>query len=291
MLFGAHVSAAGGVFNAPLNAAEIGCEVFQFFTRSPQGGPVPPLTPEIVALFKKNCKSAGQKEWYVHAPFFINFASVNPRVYHASISVIRQELERSNLLGAKYLMAHLGSYNGLGKEKGFKQLIEGLDKMLHDYGRDVARYVSTTNDEPTQFLVEISAGAGEIIGDEFGEIAEIVNHPKLKKYNIGVCFDTQHAFGSGYDLRTPIAVAETLRQFDQTIGLAKLKLSHCNDSKPALGSHKDRHEHIGQGQIGLAGFEAILNNKDFKKINFICETEHDLIKEDIKTLKNIRDNK
>ena len=130
MYFGAHVSIAGGLPNAPLNAAEIGCEVFQIFTRSPQGGWVAPLNEKIAAEFKTNCKKAKQKEWVIHAPYFINFASANPRIKHASITVIREELERGSMLGAAYLMAHLGSYKDLGEEKGFIQLVDGLAEML-----------------------------------------------------------------------------------------------------------------------------------------------------------------
>ncbi len=275
MIFGAHVSIAGGVFNAPLNAAAIGCEVFQMFTRSPQGGSVPELTPEIVSLFKTNCKLAGQREWYVHCPYFINFASSNPRIKHGSISVVRQELERASLLGAAYVMAHLGSYKDLGEEKGFVQLIGGLAEMLKGYRGSA------------QFLIEIAAGAGAVIGDTFEAIAKIIHQPKLKKFNIGVCYDIQHGFASGYDVRTPEAVKKTFDAFDKIIGLEKLKMFHCNDSKVEFNSHKDRHEHIGDGQIGRAGFKAILSDTRLKDKNFILETEHDKVREDLRTLKEI----
>lgn len=276
MLFGAHVSIAGGIFNAPLNAAKIGCEVFQMFTRSPHGGPVNPITPEIAALFKQNMQLCAQRECYIHAPYFINYASANNRIRYGSVAVIRQELERGSLLGAKYVMVHLGSFKDLGEKNGFKQLVAGLDETLKGYRGN------------TQFLIEITAGAGAVIGDTFEELAEIIYHPKLKKYDIGVCWDTQHAFASGYDCRTPEAVKKTLAAFDKTIGLEKLKLAQCNDSKTEFGSHKDRHEHIGEGHIGRAGFKAILNNKDFQKINFVLETEHDKVVQDLEILKNIR---
>lgn len=276
MLFGAHVSIAGGLPNAPLNAAKIGCEVFQMFTRSPQGGWVPPCDAKVAREFKANCKKAKQKEWVVHTPYFINFASANPRIYHASITVVRQELERASLLGAKYLMTHLGSYKDLGHDRGLKQLTAGLAEMLKGYRG------------ATQFLIEISAGAGDIIGDTFEEIAEIVNEPKLKKYDIGVCYDTQHGFASGYDIRTPAAVDATLKKFDDTIGLNKLKMSHCNDSLTELGSRKDRHAHIGDGLIGLGGFQALLADQRVKNLNFFLETEPDGVKNDLKILKKIR---
>lgn len=279
MFFGAHVSIAGGLDNAPLNAAAIGCEVFQMFTRSPQGGWVPPCDEKIAKIFQANCKKAKQKEWYVHTPYFINFASVNNRIRYGSINVVRQELERASLLGAKYLMTHLGSYKNLGKEKGYKQLIEGLTEILKDYKGQA------------EFLIEISAGSGEIIGDTFEAIAEIIQHPKLKRHNIGVCYDTQHGFASGYDIRTKQAIDKTLKEFDNAIGLKNLKLVHGNDSQVELGSHKDRHAHIGEGLIGRPGFTAWLNNAKLKQVNFILETNHDKIKKDLKILKNIRDKK
>ncbi len=276
MLFGAHVSIAGGLTNAPKNAADIGCEVFQMFTRSPQGGFVAPLDEKIAAVFKSLCKKYNQKEWVVHTPYFINFASANKRIYHASITVVREELERASLLGAKYLMTHLGSYKDLGHDAGLEQLVAGLDEMLADYK------------STTQFLIEISAGSGEIIGDTFEEIAEVVHHPKLKKYDIGVCYDTQHGFASGYDIRTPETIAATWKKFDKTIGLEKLKLSHCNDSKTELGSHKDRHENIGAGLIGQKGFEGLLAHPAMKNINFILETDPEGVVKDLELLKKIR---
>ncbi|NQU83263.1 MAG: deoxyribonuclease IV [Parcubacteria group bacterium] len=276
MLFGAHVSIAGGLSNAPLNAAQIGCEVFQFFTRSPRGGKPPALTDEVLKQFLDNCKKYKQKEWYVHTPYFINFASANPRIKHGSISVVREELERASLLKAKYLMTHLGSYKDLGEEKGFIQLVDGLDKMLDGYKGS------------TQFLIEISAGAGKIIGDDFEEIGKIIKHPKLKKYKIGVCYDTQHGFASGYDIRTKQAINKTLEDFDKYIGLKNLKLSHINDSKVELGSNRDRHEHIGKGMIGLDGFTALLNDDRVRNVNFVLETKHNSVEEDLSILKKIR---
>ncbi len=276
MLFGAHVSIAGGIFNAPLNSAKIGAEVFQFFTRSPQGGPTPPITRDTTLVFKQNCKLLGIPSWYVHAPYIINFASANNRVRYGSINIIREDLERASLLDAKCLMAHLGSYKDLGEKEGFTKVIEGLEKVLNGYTGT------------TKFLIEISAGAGDIIGSSFEKIADIINHPDLKKYDLGVCFDTQHAFASGYDLRTSEAVKETFKKFDDVIGLSRLKLFHCNDSMIELGGKKDRHEHLGDGKIGLEGFRSILNLMRSRDIDYIIETEHNKIVEDLKIMKNFR---
>lgn len=276
MLIGAHVSAAGGVWNAPKNAADLKCECFQIFSRPPQGGHAPNLTEESVQKFKQEMKKF-KFDWFViHTPYFINFASQETRIRHGSSSVVREELERGNLLGAKYVMAHLGSFKEMGKKDGMKSVATGIDRALYGYSGK------------TEFLIEISAGAGAVIGDTFEELAEIIHHPDLEKYDIGICFDTQHAFASGYDLRTPESVDEVWKKAEGLLGKNRIKMSHCNDSAVELGGKKDRHEHIGAGEMGVQAFMAILEHKGFSKINFILETQHDKIKEDLKILKEIR---
>ena len=278
MLIGAHVSAAGGVWNAPKNATALGCEAFQIFSRPPQGGPATPITPEL----KKTFQAALQEhklEWFcIHTPYYINFASATTRIVKTSISVVRDELERGSALGAKYVMAHLGSFKDLGKEKGLAVLAAGLDEVLDGYKGS------------TQFLIEISAGAGAIIGDTFEEIAAITKHPRLKNYDIGVCFDTQHAFASGYDLRTTEGVDATWKKAEKLLGKNKIKMSHCNDSKVEFNSHRDRHEHIGKGYLGTDAFKHLFSHPGFGKLTFILETEHDSVMEDITLLKKIRKN-
>lgn len=279
MLIGAHVSIAGGIFNAPDSAAAVGAECFQMFTRSPQGGPAPKLTDEIVADFFARCTAHKITEWVVHAPYYINLASEKEFMRKSSVRVLREELERDSLIKAKYMMFHPGSAKAVGAQEGMKLVIENCRRMLDGY------------DGHTELLVEISAGAGEVIGDTFEEIAEILNAvdaDKSLKQKMNVCFDTQHAFGSGYDLRDAEAVHETFEKFDKLIGLSRLKMSHCNDSKIELGGHKDRHEHIGEGLIGLSGFKAIIAHPKLQHMNLFCETEHDKVAEDIKKLKKIR---
>jgi len=275
---GCHVSAAGGAFNAPKNAEALGCETFQIFTRPPMGGPAPKLTAEIIAQFKEGMKEYSYDTFVVHCPYFINFGSAKKNVFHGSSAVVREELERSSLLGAKYVMTHLGSFKDLGEEAGMKQAKEGLVKVLKGY------------EGSSEFLLEIAAGAGEVIGDTFEELAELME-PLVKLKNFGgICFDTQHAFSSGYDLRNPLAVAETFKRFDKIIGLKWLKMSHINDSKVDLGGKKDRHDHIGDGKIGEKGFLALLEFLSKKKLDLplILETEHDKVREDIEILKKLR---
>lgn len=258
MKLGGHVSIAGGVQNAPLRAAEKGFEVFQMFSRSPHGGKKQELTKEVIKEFKNNFKAGGFDEFYIHAPYFINFASTNPRIYNGSISAIRDELERGSLLGANYVIFHPGSGKDAGREKGIELIAKGLDKVLAGYTGS------------TELLIENAAGAGEIMGDTFEEIAAIMK--KMKHKNIGVCFDTCHAFASGYDLRTKAGVNKVIKNFDKIIGLNKLKMFHFNDSKKELNSNRDRHEVIGDGFIGKECFETLINHPKLKNVNATLET-------------------
>lgn len=280
MNIGCHVSIAGGIFNAPKQAHDFGCEVYQIFTRSPQGGPAPKLTPDILKQFQAENTKYGFTDWAVHTPYFINFASANPRIKNGSAAIIREELERSSLIGAKHLMTHLGSGKDVGNEAAMKMVIDGIGKALKGYTGSA------------KFCFEISAGAGSAIGSSFDDVGEMIrqiekNNKKLKN-TIGVCFDTCHAFAQGYDLRSAPAVKATLKEFDAKIGLERLEMFHGNDSKFGLGEHKDRHEHIGDGQIGKTGFAALLNHPKLKNRNIYLETEHDKVKQDIALLKKLR---
>ncbi len=278
MLFGAHVSIAGGVFNAPGNAAELGCEVFQCFTRSPQGGAAPELTEEVVKKFKNELKVHNQARFYVHAPYYLNLANPKKQIRSNTARIVREELERSSLLGATALMFHIGSAKNVDQKQAEKWVVEGLDKIMAGYKGS------------TKLLIENSAGAGMVMGDAFEEIARFIDRAKHGK-KIGVCLDTQHSFASGYDLRDKKSVNAVLRQFNTTIGLDKLVLIHANDSMTELDSHKDRHEHIGRGKIGKRGFEVLVKHPKLQEIDFILETPHHdggVIK-DIKLLKKLRE--
>lgn len=278
-LIGAHVSIAGGFGHAPANAEKLGCEVFQMFTRSPHGGSVPPIDENIAQSFQEALANHGYSTFVIHAPYFINLGSANPRIYNGSVGIIKNELERGSALGAKYVMFHPGSFKDLGEQKGMKQAQEAMQRILDGYKGT------------TEVLMEISAGAGSIIGDTFEELAELMSPVKKAHGFGGICFDTQHAFASGYDLRNKAVVEETMKKFDKIIGLKYFRMSHVNDSKVELGAHKDRHEHIGDGFIGSDGFAAFLEFLSGKKMNIplILETEHDKVSSDINQLKALRD--
>ncbi len=261
-----------GIQNAPQRAADLGCECFQFFTRSPQGGKAPELITELIQQFKLSCVKYKLRNIFVHTPYYINFASANNRIRYGSVSVVRDELERGSLLGAKYVMTHIGSAKELGQKEALAKTIEMLKKTLENYSGK------------TKLLLENSAGAGEIIGDDLAELKQIIDG--VASENIaGICLDTQHSFASGYDWRD---FNTTLKKIDQEIGLENIKLIHSNDSLTDCGSNKDRHAHIGQGKIGREAFEKIVKFAEKNNIDMICETEHDGVKEDIEILKSFR---
>jgi deoxyribonuclease-4 len=289
MKIGCHVSASGGLENAPIRARELDCETFQMFTRSPQGGKAAAITLESVEKFKQSMADSELSDFVVHAPYFVNFGSIEPRIYHGSISVIAEELQRADLLGAKYLMTHLGTYkeyidaDGNPTAEGQKKVLKALEEVMQKY-----------KGKTTKFLLEIAAGSGATVGSSFEQMAPLVD--VLKKYEGfgGICFDTQHAFASGYDISNAEGIKDTFKKFDRLIGLEHLRMSHMNDSKIELGGKKDRHDHIKDGIIGEKGFAEFLKfwKKQDKLLKddapLILETEHDKVAEDIKILKKLR---
>lgn len=278
---GCHVSIARGIENSPKIASELGCEVMQIFTRSPQGGKTPELKKTAIEKFKSDCKKYKIKNVYVHTPYYINLASKNNRVRYGSISAIRIELERASALGAKYVMTHLGSAKELGAEESLNKVIDGLKKVLDGYNG------------ATKLLIENSAGAGNIIGADFEEIGKILSAlkgnmsaklaPPLAGL-AGVCLDTQHSFASGYDWKNDFD--KNIKILGKNIGLKNVKLIHTNDSASEAGSRKDRHANIGDGKIGLEGFKKIARFAKKNKIDMICETAYPGVIQDIKILKD-----
>lgn len=281
---GLHVSAAGGVEKAPERAKEVGAECFQFFSRSPRGGGAPAISENAATTFREQCEELGM-ETYIHTPYYVNFASKNPKIYNGSTAVVREELERGSLLGVKYVVTHVGSAKDFVSDKKVKEApeealnlaVEGLKAIFADHPEGFA----------STLLLEISAGAGAVVGNTFEELAYLLKG--LGRADVHVCLDTCHMFASGYDLRDAAAVTTTLRTFDEVIGLERFKLLHVNDSKAELDGRTDRHEHIGQGKIGAEGFKSLFAHEATQDVNFILETKHDVgLSEDLAFLKKYR---
>lgn len=222
-------------------------------------------------------KEQGMDRFVVHAPYIINLASPSGKIRHSSISILRQELERSSTLGASYVMAHPGSHADQPLEDGIERVVDSLREILDGYQGD------------TQFLIEISAGAGSVLGDTFQEVGDMLRPVSSLPGFGGVCFDTCHAFASGYDFRTLETARKTLAEFDTHIGLKLLKLTHVNDSKVDLAGKRDRHEHIGDGYIGESGLGVLLGEHPFSSIDWILETEDEGRERDVAALQRIRE--
>ncbi len=273
------MSAAGGVHRAPERAQALGCEAFQFFSRSPRGGSAPPIPAESVAAFRAACRKE-KFESYIHAPYIVNFASSNKRIAHGSVAIVREELARGTLLGATYVMTHIGSARDLGGAAALKHVVERVRDIFDP--KDGGQYT-------TKLLLENSAGAGGSIGSAFEELAFILQG--VGRPDIGVCLDSCHCFAAGYDLRTPEAISATMALFTKHIPLSRFKLLHANDSKFGIGQKKDRHADIGDGELGVDTFRHLLAHPAFRRRNMILETpgEDTRRMQDVALLKRRRD--
>lgn len=275
-MIGAHVSAAGGASNAPKNAFLEKCETFQFFIGSPKSYRAPSIPEKEVSLFHELCAEYGFTKYFVHAPYLVNLASLTDRIRKGSIALLRANLEEANKVGVTGVMFHTGSgKDHPDKETALEMAVESINEVLDGY---------TGN---TKLLIENAAGAGATLGVTFTEIGFMLSRVSAKE-KMGVCIDTQHAFGSGYDWRDEKATAAALKEFSKEIGMSQLVVVQANDSKVECGSNKDRHEHIGDGEIGEETFARLINHPQLKKVPWILETEPEKRAHDIALLQGFR---
>lgn len=260
MKFGAHVSVSSGIFNAPQNGLESTCDVIQIFTKNQMQWKVPELTEDEIAKFKSEEKRTGVKAVCVHASYLINLGGFDAAKLRRSRQTFMVEMQRAEALGIPYLIVHPGSHMGKGEAAGIERIAESLDFVFEKYP-----------DFSLQVLLEATAGQGDNLGYRFEQLAAIRQRVKEAK-RVGYCIDTCHIFAAGYELRDGKGYRDTMRQLDEVLGAQHVGVIHANDSKRELGSRRDRHEHIGDGQIGLAGFSNLVNDSRFKQVPFIIET-------------------
>ncbi len=262
-------------------AERLGCETVQVFSRSPRGGKASALDPRDIEKTKEMFDRHSMWPLVVHVPYFLNLASADREKRLASVEILAEDLGRSEVLGAKYLVTHLGHLSP-GEEP---ESIEAIARVTKSIQEALEVYHG-----PVKILLENTAGQGREIGWRFEVIGAILE--SLPVDRVGACLDTCHAFAAGYDLASADAVEATLREFARYIGLDKLGVVHMNDSKGDLGSRLDRHEHIGQGKIGVEGFKAILGSSLLPPdIPGILETPQDSPEDDdrnVKMLKSLR---
>ena len=273
MQIGCHVSISGSIDKSVDNAVERECSAFQIFTRNPRGWHVKELTKEDINNFKSKLKASKIDRFATcaHMPYLPNLATPKEDGFEKSVKTLIDETKRCAQLGIPYLVTHLGSHLGTGDEAGIKKLVEGLTKAGQ-----------VKND--VMILLENTAGQKNSVGSEFEQLGEIFRQLKPEK-KFGICFDTCHAFVSGYDLRTEKDVKETFKEFDKHVGMENLKILHLNDAKGEIGCNLDRHYHIGLGNIGKEGMTAIIKLITKKKIPIVLETPIDDTRDDFENVK------
>lgn len=276
-ILGAHMPAAGGLYRAPERGQDIGCDAIQLFTKSPSQWSAKPLSEEDIEKFRSSLKTSGIGPVVAHDAYLINLAAPDKAVLKKSRAAFHDELFRCEQVGIPYLVTHMGAHMDSGEDAGLKRLAESVTWVL-----------SKTRGDKVMILLETTAGQGSSLGYRFEHLRYVmdeVNQPD----RVGVCLDTCHVFVAGYDLRDKASYRKTMKEFDTVIGLKKLRCIHANDAKKPFGSRVDRHQHIGQGEIGLEAFRLLVNDPKLKKIPILLETPeaetmHDV---NLKTLRGL----
>ncbi|MBI3740131.1 MAG: deoxyribonuclease IV, partial [Chloroflexi bacterium] len=263
MRLGAHMSIAGGVENAILRAASVGCESLAMFTKNNNQWKAKPLTTADAERFSAARAETGIAPIVAHSSYLINIASPDKVLWRKSIAALEDELLRCELLGIPYLVLHPGSHKGKGVEFGLKRVADAFNEIQ-----------SKLPNLRVMTLIEHTAGQGDHLCHVFEEIAR-VRELIDDNARIGVCLDSCHLFAAGYDFRKPEKYADVFKKFSDIVGIAQVKAWHLNDSKTPLGSRVDRHAHIGKGKIGRAGFKNIMNDARWRDLPGLLETPKD----------------
>lgn len=260
ILLGAHFSIAGGLHKALLTAQAYGCTALQIFTKNANTWKERRLSTQEIEQFHAVRNDSGVRSICTHAAYLINLASPDQRKYERSVMALEHELVRSSQLGITDVIMHPGAHMGMGEEKGLRRIADGIHRVFD--------HVPET---PCRLLLETTAGQGSNVGYTFEQLAAIADRVDDDD-RLGFCFDTCHVFAAGYDLRTKMAYTQTMKAFDKALGLERLHVMHLNDAKKGLGSRTDRHEHMGEGHIGIGAFRLIMNDPRLKAIPKILET-------------------
>ncbi len=260
LLIGLHMSIAGGLHLAFKRGASIGCKTIQIFTKSSNQWKSKPITDEELKLYKAAERKSKIHPVAAHDSYLINLCAAENELLKRSRHAFIDELQRCEVLGIPYLIFHPGSHVGAGESEGIKKIVESLN-MAHE---QTLRF-------KVKSVLETTAGQGTAVGYKFEHLRKIIDSVDDAK-RIAVCLDTNHIFSAGYDIRTESEYIKTFNEFDAVIGLERLVVIHCNDSKKEFGSRVDRHEHIGKGAIGKDAFGYIMRDTRLSRIPKILET-------------------
>jgi len=277
ILLGAHMSISGGIHTAVERAISVKCTAMQLFVKNSNQWHAKPLPAEDISTYKKLLAESRIGPVVVHDSYLINLCAVDKAILQKSRLALKDELERSEQIGAQFLNFHPGSHMGAGEEDGIKRIAESLN-IVHDQ----------TGGYRVKSVLETTAGQGTSIGYRFEQLREIIDLVE-DRARMAVCVDTCHVFAAGYDLSTENGYASTFDEFDRILGLDRLVAFHVNDSKREFNSRVDRHEHIGKGKIGKPGFRLLMNDQRFQRIPKILETpKGPELKEDVVNMKLLR---
>lgn len=275
---GAHMSISGGIHLAPGRGAEVGCGVIQVFTQNSNQWRGKPISDSDVSLFREKWLESGLHDIVSHDIYLINMAAAPGETREKSLAAFREEMERCSRLGISKIVMHPGAHLGEGEEVGIKRICETFDRLFEE----VPEYTG-------EVLLETTAGQGSNVGYRFEHLWAIMDGTAFPD-RFAVCYDTCHTFAAGYDITTPAGYKKIFEEFDRIIGLDLLQCFHINDSKKGLNSRVDRHEHIGQGAMGVEGFRILMNDPRFVSIPKILETpKGDNDEMDAINLKALRD--
>jgi deoxyribonuclease IV len=257
MLLGVHCSTSGGLEHSAVEAARLQIDTFQIFSRNQRQWKAKPVSSEERDLFRQAVKNAKVKIAFSHTSYLINLAAENDDIRNKSIQALKEELDRCTALGLAYCVLHPGAAGSQTLELAINRIAEALREVI-----------SHSSHSEVMILLENTAGQGSSVGGKFENLKMITD--MVESSRVGYCFDTCHAFVSEYDIRTHVGFEETINEFDKILGLPKLRVFHLNDSKGDFNSHLDRHEHIGQGHLGLVPFREIMQK--FPHIPKVLET-------------------
>ena len=260
MILGAHVPTKGGSHNGISIGEELDCQAIQIFTKNPNRWVGKKLTDEDVNMFIQRWQKSNIEFVLAHDSHLTNLASPKPDVLANSYHAFLEQIYRASRLKIPYIVTHLGSHLSTGVKTGLRLLSENLNKLLHQ-----------TEGTNVMIVLETTAGQGTNLGYRFEHIKQVMGSID-QKHRIGVCIDTCHIFASGYDIRTAKSYQATFDKFERIIGIENLKVLHLNDSKSDFRNRVDRHEHIGEGKIGLEAFKLLVNDERFQNIPMIIET-------------------
>lgn len=276
MFLGIQVSTAGGICESIPRAQALGCTAMQIFARDPRQWRKARLKKIDIDEFRLRRQSSGIKKVFIHIPYLINLASPEHGLFRGSISACVQDMREAGALGAECMVIHMGSHKLSGERRGLKKISTALNRILE-----------LTGGSKVKILLENTAGSGSWLGYTFEHHAAVMDRIEQKD-RIGACLDTCHAYAAGYDLASEAGYGRLMDEIDRTVGVKRLELIHLNDTRDVLGSHRDRHEHIGKGNIGIAGFSRIVRDKRLENAACVLETPKDSATADERNLLIVR---